>query len=249
MSRPFPTSFPLIVYPETLLKDITTRPLLPRALPTENERLPENIHPEYISPYLSLLPQEQMNIDLAKRDDEYRPADNHHMHNDTGDRMLYLATHLDTPVPRHRHWALQWRLEPKKIFASTNPALRVLETATSTNNYEAPFLINIGPRTTSATPSGRQAVFPITVLTLEQRQELEQIAWNVGVVRPDGEFNCQNWAAAVLGVAIARGILEEDLVMRTLSEALKDEPSGLSSSIFRPVMKILTLRILFSILP
>ncbi|GLB42021.1 hypothetical protein LshimejAT787_1100360 [Lyophyllum shimeji] len=143
-----------------------------------------------------------------------------------GDKVLYLVTHIDTPIPRHRHWALQWRLERKRCFADTHPAVRVLETTTSVNNYESPFLINPGPRTTSATPEGNLAVFPVAKLTLEQRKELEQIAWNVGVVRPDGEFNCQNWAAAVLAVAVARGMLKEVAVLEVLNEALKDQPSG-----------------------
>ncbi|KAF8068732.1 hypothetical protein FPV67DRAFT_1087339 [Lyophyllum atratum] len=167
-----------------------------------------------------------MNIDLAMRDKEYPPLDNCHLHNDIGDKVLYLVTFLDAPVPRHRHWALQWPLERKPLFADTHPAVRVLETIQSTRDYESPFLINAGPRTTSATPEGGQAVFPIASLTLLQRQELEQIAWNVGVVKPDGEFNCQNWAAAVLAVAAARGILEEENVRRILIEALKDKPNG-----------------------
>jgi len=226
MVHPLPTSFPLTFYTKTLLTDITTRPLLPRAVPTETERIPNEIYPEYISPYLSLLPQEQMNLDLAKQVKEYRPLDNYHLHNDIGDKVLYLVTNLETPVPRHRHWALQWRLEPKRFFADTHPAVRVLETTQSTNDFESPFLINAGPRTTSATRGEGLAVFPIARLTLEQRQELEQIAWNVGVVRPDGEFNCQNWAAAVLAVAVARGMLEEGIVLRVLNEALKDKPTG-----------------------
>jgi len=55
----------------------------------------------------------------------------------------------------------------------------------------------------------------VGTLTLAQRRELEVIAWNVDVVQPDGEFNCQNWAAAVLGVAAARESLSRNTYVAT----------------------------------
>lgn len=57
---------------------------------------------------------------------------------------------------------------------------------------------------------------------------MESIAWNVGVVQPDGEFNCQNWAAAVLAVAAARGLIEErrGVCRDLLINALKDDPAS-----------------------
>ena len=42
------------------------------------------------------------------------------------------------------------------------------------------------------------------------RRALEAtIAWKIGLVQPDGEFNCQSWAAAVLAVVAARGLIED----------------------------------------
>lgn len=69
-------------------------------------------------------------------------------------------------------------------------------------------------------------ILPVGTLSLAQRRELEAIAWNVGVVEPDGEFNCQNWAAAVLAVAAARGLIEERVCHDLLSNALKDDPAS-----------------------
>ena len=42
-----------------------------------------------------------------------------------------------------------------------------------------------------------------------QRRALEAIAWKIGLVQPDGEFNCQSWAAAVLVVVAARELIED----------------------------------------
>jgi len=60
-------------------------------------------------------------------------------------------------------------------------------------------------------------------LSYAQRQELEGILWNIGVLE---EEQCaqQSWVACILAVAVARGALEEEDVIRVLNEAVKSEP-------------------------
>jgi len=60
-------------------------------------------------------------------------------------------------------------------------------------------------------------------LSYAQRQELEGISWNIGVPE-EGQCAQQSWLACVLAVAVARGILEEEDVLRVLNEAVKSEP-------------------------
>ena len=59
-----------------------------------------------------------------------------------------------------------------------------------------------------------------------QRRALEAIAWNISVVQPDGEFNRQNWTAAVLAMAAASGLIEERVCRDLLIDALKDDPAS-----------------------
>ena len=66
----------------------------------------------------------------------------------------------------------------------------------------------------------------IGTLSLRQRRELESIAWNVGIVRPDGEFNCQNWIAAVLSVAAARDLISAVTVHAIVKEALEHDATA-----------------------
>ena len=69
-------------------------------------------------------------------------------------------------------------------------------------------------------------IMNIGTLSLRQRRELESIAWNVGIVRPDGEFNCQNWIAAVLSVATARDLISAVTVHAIVKEALEHDATA-----------------------
>jgi hypothetical protein len=89
-------------------------------------------------------------------------------------------------------------------------------------------LINWGPRTaeSSVQPQSGLSVFKIGTLTLQQRRTLEAIAWNIGVTDPDGEFNCQNWVAAVLNAAVLRGLFTAAEVGNALKLALQEDLGG-----------------------
>ena len=85
-------------------------------------------------------------------------------------------------------------------------ALRFLELLENISGSfgDAKYLINYAlTNSNSLARKTKPEIMNIGTLSLRQRRELESIAWNVVIVRPDGEFNRQNWIAAVLSVAAA----------------------------------------------
>ena len=65
-------------------------------------------------------------------------------------------------------------------------------------------------------------------LTLAQRRELLEIAWNTPPMKPNNDYNCQNWVLDVLGIAVARGKcgLNEGKVKQVIEQAMKHAPKS-----------------------
>lgn len=108
-------------------------------------------------------------------------------------------------------------------------ALRFLELLENLSGSfgDAKYLINYPlTNSNSLARKTKPEVMNIGTLSLRQRRELESIAWNVVIVRPDGEFNCQNWIAAVLSVAAARDLISAVTVHAILKEALEHDATA-----------------------
>ena len=65
------------------------------------------------------------------------------------------------------------------------------------------------PRLTADLVSNISGWYSVACAATRVGSWLEAIAWKIGLVQPDGEFNCQSWAAAVLAVVAARGLIED----------------------------------------
>ena len=111
--------------------------------------------------------------------------------------------------------------------ATTLRRLELLEDLAGTFGV-ANFLINYGPLTNSSSLARKtkHAIMNIGTLSLRQRRDLESIAWNVGIVRPHGEFSCQNWIAAVLSVAAARDFISAVTVHAIVKETLEHDATA-----------------------
>lgn len=103
-------------------------------------------------------------------------------------------------------------------------------------NIQGSHLVNWGAFTASSKLlPGPVVAFCLGTFTLDQRRMFEAIAWNVRVMEPDGEWNCQNWVAAVLSVAVERGLISAAKVREVIGNALGDRPVGEESHPFKPL--------------
>jgi hypothetical protein len=172
-------------------------------------------------------------IQKARENGEFQPVNNDHIFIDTDSpKSIYLTIdhHIGArpPVEPHgRHMAIRWAVKHRR---EDTYAARSLELIVSVCHLDPakklrPFLINWGPRTTvGGLNSGTGlSVFNLGVLTLFQRRSLEAIAWNVGSIEPDGEFNCQNWVAGVLAVAVSKGLFGRATIEEALASAMSHE--------------------------
>ncbi|THV07065.1 hypothetical protein K435DRAFT_788838 [Dendrothele bispora CBS 962.96] len=148
-------------------------------------------------------------------DSEIRISDlDHIFYDDAPTQSVYLVVHTEHGNPRERHWAIRWLVYNSRTQQIAARCLEVLA------NYNRTRLINWGPFTNASRlyPSPI-AVYDLGSFTASQRQELEKIGWNIPVPAPDGYYNCQNWVAAFLGVAVARGLIRQSVVVNALQWA------------------------------
>jgi len=238
-----PRSLPVSYFAaETCVDAITT---LPSLCPQQPKwRFPGAVAP--LERYLSHLPPDRLGLERASQDGLHRMPDHASTHPDDPDveRTLYLAIELEDlyggphPTERERQWGLAWVVPDKRVSRSV--CMRVLTVEPSgpgprPDNYcinygphtRADFVVTIVSGTGTFVRVNNVGFIPVSTkkVNFARRQELEDIAWNVGVLDRDG-FNSQNWVACVMAVAVARGVLEEADVWTSLSEAVKAKSSG-----------------------
>lgn len=228
------TNQPLTVYPGKILSSIVTRnDMLPKSNgDTSNPPFswPKSSGSLFsYEPYLSLLDPRFHNLDKAVNNNNLRPIDNGYMCPDSDiDKKIYLIVHKsgNNTAPRDRlgHWAVRWT-----VFKRGNQptqALRNIEilSGKSIGPTGEQYLINYGPWTSAERVTSHLGMLaiPIGTLTLAQRHVLEAVAWNVGIENPNGDFNCQNWLAAVLSIAVAKGLFREDIICAAINKGLSD---------------------------
>ncbi|THV07062.1 hypothetical protein K435DRAFT_848404 [Dendrothele bispora CBS 962.96] len=215
---------PIDPYYQLLQPDIVWRPLPP---PFELKGLTPLFRNSMEAFLSSLNPESLGTIWSPEEESDQRPIDNSvFFRDDDNDKHVYLVVHLDEQVkePSHRHWGIRWVVD--SCWRKTPEAARCLEVITDLRGQR---LVNWGPLTQvhryHAMKSDKDtAVFSLGVFSRQQRDQLEAIAWHIPVLMPlDGEWNCQNWVASLLGVAVARGLISLDVVKDVMEKASEKE--------------------------
>jgi len=244
IAHPLPTWLPLPHYAaETCLDTITSLPVFSLRPEPSKYRFPGLVAPFDL--YLSHLPPDRLGLDRASQDGLARAKDSAITHPDDPDidRILYMGIELDAidlgprPAVGERRWSLLWTLPAKKVADNASVRLLALDpSGPRPDNY----YINYGPITrvdyVVTAFSGSEMCIRVDgvafirvsdkKLTFAQRQELEGIAWNIGVLDRQADYGPHNWVVCLMSVAMARGVLDEDDVRRTLTEAVKTNSPG-----------------------
>ncbi|TFK66422.1 hypothetical protein BDN72DRAFT_880289 [Pluteus cervinus] len=182
--------------------------------------------------YTSLFHPSVLGIEqaLTRVGGDIRPQDCFGHYRDTDhDKDLYFLIEYytdDTPSPRDRHWSLRWQVWNPSNGAR---ALRCLEVVSSISKD---FLVNWGPYSSTlhvAETGARRLWLKLpSKYSLGERRKWEQIAWNVGAIQPNGDWNCQNWLAAVFAVAVTWGLLEGDFVVGLVNRVLEGDHTSMT---------------------
>ena len=158
-------------------------------------------------------------------------------------KPVFLVITPNPKGPRARHLSIQWRMpdyvdETKGVCTASalayvlalfeNP--RILTAQQKKDN--AQILTNWGPivfqHGADYDSPDKHVGFYLGTLTRAQRCELLSIAWNVPPMRPNNDYNCQNWILDVLGIAVARGKsgITADTVRNAMEWALTLNPQS-----------------------
>ncbi|KAJ3885597.1 hypothetical protein GG344DRAFT_58966 [Lentinula edodes] len=146
----------------------------------------------------------------------YRPVDIDHIFPDPpGPLEILLITTL-TPGSlnrTHAHMQICWQVGTRGDHSIIYRRLQVVKEIDSNHltNW-GPITKNMGIATVTASE-----IAVITTMTLQNRQNLEQIAANTPVYVPDGRWNCQDWVKDVLRQAVDRGLVTDKEVEATFS--------------------------------
>jgi hypothetical protein len=132
------------------------------------------------------------------------------------------------PLPRERTWALCW--------SPANGVVRILGTMRRSPSSSAPAPVSVaekeeggagsgyvywGPVTQAHDFSRECRLVPVASLGRGKRAALERIANGVGVMRPNGWWNGQNWVVEVLKRAVEHDLIspqERDNAIFTAAE-------------------------------
>jgi hypothetical protein len=105
------------------------------------------------------------------------------------------------PLPRERSWALCW--------SPSNGVVRILGTVRATPDREGSY-VYLGPITQTYDFSRDCRLVPVASMGRGKRAALERIASSVGVMRPNGWWNGQNWVVEVLKMAVEQDLISPD---------------------------------------
>jgi hypothetical protein len=125
------------------------------------------------------------------------------------------------PLPRERTWALCW--------SPSNGVVRILGTVCSSSittpsekeKEDGSGYVYWGPITQAHDFSRECRLVPVASLGRGKRAALERIANGVGVMRPNGWWNGQNWVVEVLKRAVEHDLIspeERDNAIYTAAE-------------------------------
>ncbi|KAL7283972.1 hypothetical protein ACG7TL_001244 [Trametes sanguinea] len=117
--------------------------------------------------------------------------------------------------PRDLHWSLSWEVQPN-VWRHIN----VLYHERSDQPAPNPRLVFWGPLTKMGdiAISGERRV-PVAVMTREMRKRIEELAWTVPVIYPNGQWNCQNWLVDLLGRMQDCGLITDEILNKAIDGA------------------------------
>jgi hypothetical protein len=104
------------------------------------------------------------------------------------------------PLPRERTWALCW--------SPANGVVRILGTVRAAPEKES--YVYWGPVTQAYDFSRECRLIPVANLGRGKRAALERVANSVGVMRPNGWWNGQNWVVEVLKRAVEHDLISPE---------------------------------------
>ena len=148
---------------------------------------------------------------------------------------VFLLVHPPPPAqprcsPRDLHWALAWQprydSSASTPFGFTRGPWRRIELDTydvRTDPAPQPRYVFWGARTASADPDPTHdagvARIPLVRLVCAQRRRVEELAWEVPVMVPDGVWNGQDWIRALLECMVVEGLVAREAVDVMLAQA------------------------------
>ncbi|TBU54361.1 hypothetical protein BD310DRAFT_951480 [Dichomitus squalens] len=110
---------------------------------------------------------------------------------------------------RDLHWSLSWQpaegawrhVQVDMYDVKTDPAPQ-------------PRYVFWGARTTTADAAaeGSAARLELGTLARDERRRVEQMAWEVPVMYPNGEWNCQNWVRGLFERMVEAGLVKQERV-------------------------------------
>ncbi|KAI0707568.1 hypothetical protein C8T65DRAFT_808940 [Cerioporus squamosus] len=127
------------------------------------------------------------------------PISNGHLARDTNvDREVVVMVFPPIPglirTPRDAHWSLSWRVD-----AGGWKHLHVVTLDTSYDPRLRKRYVYWGPETKTVGEAKRGAQHvSLGYMSPAVRRRIEALAWTVGVAKPNGDWNCQNWIIDLL---------------------------------------------------
>ncbi|RPD52171.1 hypothetical protein L227DRAFT_515239 [Lentinus tigrinus ALCF2SS1-6] len=138
------------------------------------------------------------------------PIDNSHLARDTNvDREVVILVYPPRPgrsrSPRDLHWSLSWRVE--------GGGWKHLHVVVEETPYDAHLKMRYvywGPVTKTVGDATRGARYAsLGYMSRASRQRIEALAWGIGVAKPNGEWNCQNWVVDLLCKICQDGLIDQ----------------------------------------
>ncbi|EIM80990.1 uncharacterized protein STEHIDRAFT_161997 [Stereum hirsutum FP-91666 SS1] len=138
-------------------------------------------------------------------------------------RLITTPATSSFHTSKDNHWALYWPVHPPTAWSQSRRIIRRIHVQHDPGRDHLTFW---GPLTVIEEESAeeverstRMRRFEMGEVGKMERVLLEEIAREVDVMEPDGEWNCQDWVREVLRRAVEKGVLEGVVCERVLREA------------------------------
>ncbi|KAJ8521933.1 hypothetical protein ONZ45_g1456 [Pleurotus djamor] len=126
------------------------------------------------------------------------------------------------PTSRDSHWMFAWdlaqtgsgQIAQRRCHLVQEPGFDHLTSWGAITDA-----VNINEKST-------KVVISIKNMTLAQRQAFERIANAAGVVKPNGQWNCQDWCKSILTQATAQGLVTAQEAQAALDCAQRVPPAA-----------------------
>ena len=192
-------------------------------------------------PYKSLIAPEDMGVTKGRDDRHLDWATSPKGKDSNKSKPVFLVLAQNSNEIRGRHWSIQWRMQDivddytdKDTKLKMCKAVALAYVAAIYENprlkKEGKILANWGPIVLDQDSNYDKVHIGLLLgeMTLAQRTELLEIVWNTPPMKPNNDYNCQNWVLDVLGIAVARGKcgLNEGKVKQVIEQAMTLKPES-----------------------